>query len=89
MLNLMAATGLIKVGTGATKGWKSKRKQLKEHVAADQVNYRQHRNIKEHLREAESLRRKDGQRFSSLRKMFHHLQNIKPSKDSEHLQTSL
>jgi len=31
----MAATRLKKDGTGATKGWKSKKKQPEEHVAAN------------------------------------------------------
>jgi len=35
ILNLMEATRLRKVGTEATKGWKSKEKQLEEHVGAN------------------------------------------------------
>ena len=35
-MNLMAETRLKKAATRATKGWKSKKKKLEEHVGTDQ-----------------------------------------------------
>jgi len=56
-----------KVGTGEIKAGKvsgSKKKQLEEHIAINQINWKQVSDMigykKEHLREAEFPRNKDG-----------------------------
>ncbi len=69
----MYATGLKKVGIGEERAEKARhfeKIQLGEHLATDKVNWHQVCNMisykKGFLREAKSLRSKDGQRLSNL-----------------------